>query len=75
LANGEGVVSIGLVAGLSIAFAASRALAGLLFNVSGRDSLTYTLVASLIAITTIAACLVPAMRAGRLDPTVALRAE
>lgn len=75
LRNAVSVISIGLVAGLAIAFAASRAFAGLLFNVSGRESVTYALVASLIAITTIAACLVPAMRAGRLDPTVALRTE
>lgn len=75
LRNAVSVVSGGLAAGLAIAFGASRLFGGLLFNVSGRDSLTYAVVASLIVITTIAACLIPAVRAARLDPAVALRAE
>jgi predicted permease len=75
LRHAVSVVSAGLAGGLTIAFAASRVFGGLLYNVSSRDSVTYTLVASLVAITTIAACLMPAMRASRLDPTAALRAE
>ena len=73
--NAVSVVGAGLAAGLTVAFAASRVVGGLLFNVSARDGLTYTLVASLVAMTTFAACLLPAMRAGRLDPAAALRAE
>jgi putative ABC transport system permease protein len=66
---------IGIAAGLAGALALSRSLTSLLYGVRAIDPMTYAAVAlSLIAVA-IAACWVPARRATRVDPLVALRAE
>ena len=65
----------GLVAGLAGAFALTRFLSGLLFEVKPTDPLTYVAVAGLLAVVAIAACLIPARRATKVDPLVALRYE
>lgn len=64
---------IGLAVGLAAAFAASRLLSAMLFRVKPNDPLTYGAVTGLIALVTLAASYVPARRAARLDPVVALR--
>jgi putative ABC transport system permease protein len=65
----------GLAAGIGGAILLTRFLTGLLFEVKPNDPLTYALVASLLALVAIAACLIPARRATKVDPLVALRYE
>ncbi len=66
---------IGLVAGLLAALAFSHILKSLLFGISGLDSATFITVPLILAATVALACLAPALRATRIDPTVALRSE
>jgi predicted permease len=65
----------GMLGGLATAFAATRLLKGLLFGVSTTDPLTYIVVPLLLAMVILAACALPARRAARVDPLVALRSE
>jgi predicted permease len=65
----------GLVIGLAGGYASSRALSTLLFGVTPDDLTTFAVAASVLLMTAIAACLVPSIRATRVDPVVALRAE
>jgi putative ABC transport system permease protein len=65
----------GIIAGTILALAAARAMAGLLFGVTSTDPLTFAGVALLLLATAVAACYVPARRATRVDPMVALRCE
>jgi len=69
------LVAIGTVLGLLGAFALTRVLEGLLFAVGPTDASTFGLMAALLAISSLAACLGPARRAAKVDPMVALRAE
>src|SRR5205085_322559 len=66
---------IGLGAALVLATVAGAGIQNVLFGVSGRDPLTYAAVATLITIVSLVATLVPAHRATRVDPMIALRAE
>jgi putative ABC transport system permease protein len=68
-------VAIGTVVGLLGAFALTRVLQGLLFGVKTTDSSTFAMVAGVLAISSLVACLAPAWRAAKVDPIVALRAE
>jgi ABC-type antimicrobial peptide transport system permease subunit len=65
----------GIIAGAILALAAARAMAGLLFGVTSTDPLTFACVAFLLLVTAVAACYIPARRATRVDPMVALRYE
>jgi putative ABC transport system permease protein len=65
----------GLFAGLGGAVLLTRFLTSLLFEVKPTDPLTYAIVAVLLAFVALAACLIPARRATRVDPLVALRYE
>jgi putative ABC transport system permease protein len=65
----------GLVVGLGGAVLLTRFLTGLLFEVKPTDPLTYGVVASLLALVAAVACLIPARRATKVDPLVALRYE
>jgi ABC-type antimicrobial peptide transport system permease subunit len=67
------VGAIGIGAGLVGALALSRVLASLVFDVPVRDPLTYLVVAIALAIVALAACVIPARKASRVDPMVALR--
>jgi putative ABC transport system permease protein len=66
---------IGVTVGLAGALALSRLLTSLLFGVRAVDPITYGLVALSLIVVAIAACWIPASRAMRVDPLVALRAE
>jgi predicted permease len=77
LVLGEGLrVTIGgLLLGGAIALFAGRALNTLLFNVSPRDPLTFSIVTLTLVVVGIFASVIPAWRAARVDPNVALRAD
>jgi predicted permease len=68
-------LAAGLTIGLAGAFAVSRALGAVLVGVTPGDPLTFGAITMLMTAVSIAACLVPARRATRVDPLVALRAE
>jgi ABC-type antimicrobial peptide transport system permease subunit len=77
LVLGEGLrVTIGgLLLGSATALLAGKALAALLFNVSPRDPLTYLVVTLTLVLVGVFASVIPAWRAARVDPNVALRAD
>lgn len=74
---GQGLLlaGVGLLVGLGGALAASRALSGLLYGISPSDPLTFVAVSLVLAVVTLLACYLPARRATRVDPVLALRAE
>ena len=69
------LLAVGTVAGTLLALAATRGAASLLFGLQPRDPLTFATAALVLALTAGAAGLLPALRAARLDPMVALRQE
>jgi len=73
--QGMALVAIGLVVGLGAAFGAGTLIASLLFETQPFDTVIYAVVAVLFAVVALLACILPAMRAAKIDPIVALRAE
>jgi putative ABC transport system permease protein len=73
LAQGAGVSLLGCISGLAIAAAFSRVLAGMLYDVSRLDALTYIAVATGVLVVAAAASALPATRAAHLDPMEVLR--
>jgi putative ABC transport system permease protein len=69
------VTSIGLIIGMAAAIAAARLLAPLLYGIGANDPATLIGVALGVATTAMLACYIPARRAMRVDPAVALRYE
>jgi putative ABC transport system permease protein len=67
-------VGVGLVIGLALAFATSRLLSGQLFGVTAQDPVTFIAVAALLLVVAGLAMYVPARRAMRVSPMVALSA-
>ncbi len=68
-------VLFGVVLGLAGALALSRVFSSLLFNVPAKDPSTFLMAALVLTLVAVAACLIPARRATRVDPMVALRSE
>jgi len=68
-------VLIGLIAGIAGGLAATRLLQTMLYQVSPTDPVVLTAVVVLFFVITVAACVLPALRATRIDPAIALRAE
>jgi putative ABC transport system permease protein len=75
LREGGTLAAAGVTLGIAGALAASRVLAGFLFGVTPSDPAVFIVVPLLLGAVAIGACLVPARRAARVDPTVALRAD
>jgi putative ABC transport system permease protein len=75
LSNGMKLVTIGLAIGLAGALALTRLMTTLLFEVSPTDPLTFGVVALCVILATLLACYIPARRATKVDPLVALRYE
>jgi ABC-type antimicrobial peptide transport system permease subunit len=75
LRGGLLLTGIGLAIGICGALAFTRLLASLLFNVATYDPLTMAVVALVLVSVAVAACFIPARRATRVDPMVALRYE
>jgi putative ABC transport system permease protein len=77
LVIGEGMklVLIGALLGLGGALALTRLLKTLLFGVSATDPLTFIVIAALLIMVALLACWIPARRATKVDPLIALRHE
>jgi putative ABC transport system permease protein len=75
LKRGMGLAMLGLAIGLAASFALTRLMNSLLFEVSARDPEVFALIALLLAAVAFAACAIPALRATKVDPMVALRYE
>ena len=73
--RGMKLTAIGLVIGVGGAFALTRLMRGLLFNISATDPITFVLISVLLAFAAFLACYIPARRATKVDPLVALRYE
>jgi putative ABC transport system permease protein len=73
--QGMELSAVGIVAGLAGAVAVTRVMASLLFGVSAIDAATFAMVPAILATVAFAATAIPALRATRIDPMVALRDE
>ena len=75
LLHGLRLAAIGIAIGTVGALALRRTLSHLLFAVNPSDPITFVVVSAVLLITVVLACLIPALRATRVDPMVALRYE
>jgi putative ABC transport system permease protein len=73
--SGSRLMVAGIVAGLAAAALATRVLGSVLYEVSARDPYVFAGTAGAVAIIVLGAAYVPARRAARIDPVLALRAE
>jgi len=75
IAQGMRLVLIGVSIGVPISMAVSKVVKSMLFGLSARDPVTYGAVTLLLAITGLMACWIPARRAAKVNPMIALRCE
>jgi ABC-type antimicrobial peptide transport system permease subunit len=75
MGQGLRLTVIGISCGLLASFLLTRYLSSLLFGISATDALTFAVVALFLAGVALVACFVPARRAAKTDPMVALRYE
>ena len=75
LKHGATMALVGVAIGIGASFALTHLMASLLFGVSAHDPVTFTAVATLLIFVALLACYIPARRATRVDPMVALRYE
>jgi putative ABC transport system permease protein len=73
--EGVRLVAIGVLAGFAVSLAVADSVSVMLFMKNPRDLVTFALVPSLLTLVGIVACWVPAIRAIRIDPSIALRDE
>jgi ABC-type antimicrobial peptide transport system permease subunit len=69
------MLGVGLAAGITMAFAGGRAVSALLYGLSGHDPGSLLLAAGGLILVAAVASLIPALRAARVDPVIALRYE
>lgn len=73
--KGMGLAVVGVVIGLLAALALARLMTSLLFGIGARDPITFATVVVILLVVALAACLIPARRATKVDPVIALRYE
>jgi ABC-type antimicrobial peptide transport system permease subunit len=73
LTRGFALTSIGLILGLLVAFSTTRLLGYMLYRVDPRDPLSFLYAVAVTGLAAAGACLLPALRATRTDPVIALR--
>ena len=75
LAGGMAIVCVGVIAGLGFSSLLSRSINSLLYGIGTFDAVTFLVTATLLILVALAACWIPARRAMRVDPIIALRYE
>ena len=75
MGEGATVVAVGVACGLIGSAILARFQQSMLFDVKSTDPMTFVTIAALLTVVTLLACMVPAHRATRVDPLIALRHE
>ena len=73
--QGMSLALAGIAIGVPAALGLGRILSGMLYEIPATDPWTFLAITTLLGIVALAACLIPAMRAARIDPLVALRKQ